>query len=77
METGHEDKGCPRQTANPFGSHLDDLAGFGPSGQILVGFTLDFTGMAPDTFPGILEQIIFTHSSPPMFIKSVADITPA
>jgi len=67
MKTGHENKRYFWQPANKFRAHLDNLAGFGSFGEIFVGLALDFTCMASDTFFNILEQIIFTHSKPPIF----------
>jgi hypothetical protein len=66
MVTGHENKGHFRQPVDHFRTYLDNLAGLGAPWQIFIGFALDFTGMAPNTGSGILEQIIFTHSTPPV-----------
>jgi len=65
MKTRHKNKGYFWQTANDLGSHLNNLAGLWPRGKLFVGLARNFTGMASNTFFGILEQIIFTQLQPP------------
>jgi hypothetical protein len=66
MVAGHENKGHFRQLTDKFGAYLDNLARFRAFGQIFIAFALDFTGMAPNAGSGVLKQIIFTHSTPPV-----------
>jgi hypothetical protein len=65
VETGHEDKRHARQSTDELGAHLDDLTKFRPNGQILIGLALYLACLAPDTFFGILKQVILTHCSIP------------
>jgi len=61
VEAGHEKKRCPGLTVNEFRPHRDDLTGVGPIGQLFIAFALNFTGMAANTFPLVLQYKIFTH----------------
>jgi len=65
VKTGHKNKRYLGDLGNGLGAHLDNLAGPGPGRQIFICLALDLTGPAPDTFFGILEQIILAHLCPP------------
>jgi hypothetical protein len=61
MVTGHKDKRHFGQPVDKFRADLDYLTGLGACRQIFIGFALDLTGLAADTFFYILEQVILTH----------------
>jgi hypothetical protein len=65
VKAGHENKRHFRQPADKFWTHLNNLARFWAQRQIFIGFALDLTRMASNTFFNILEQIIFAHLKPP------------
>jgi hypothetical protein len=65
VETRHENEGCLGQAADKFRPHGDNLTDPGADRKILVAFALNRTGMATDTFFGILEKVILAHGFPP------------
>jgi hypothetical protein len=61
MKAGHENKRDPWYVTNGFGTHLNNLAGFGAGRQVLIDLAYDFACMAADAFSGILKQVVVTH----------------
>jgi hypothetical protein len=61
VKTWHKHKGRPGKAADEFRPDRYDLAEFRAGRQGLVAFADNFTGMTPDAFLGVLEQIIFAH----------------
>lgn len=62
VKTGHENIRTFGYIRDELGAHFNDLAGLGSLGQIFVGLAGDFAAAAPDTFFGILKQVILTHA---------------
>jgi hypothetical protein len=65
METGHENVRCAGSAINEFGADFNYLAEFRLGRKRFITFTLNFTGMAADTFLLVLQHEIFTHYYPP------------
>ena len=70
MEAGHENKRGPGNLAYSFRPHLDDLAGSWTGRQFLIGLAHHLAGVAADTFSGILKQVVVTHVSSGVWLKT-------
>jgi hypothetical protein len=65
MEAGHENVRCPGSSIDKLGADFNDLTEFRLRWERFVAFTLDFAGMASNTFLLVLQHEIFTHYFPP------------
>lgn len=71
MKAEHEDEGGSRQTTNQFRTDIDYLTQTRASRQVLIGFALDFAGMATNAFAGILGKMVPAHENSPLGKSSI------